>query len=187
MLQLPHLIAQTADTPALCTLFFGANDAAVPASSHYVPMEEYQSNLAAMIGMMQSAWPACPIVLITPPPVDQEAWDSERGGPGRGQRELERARKYGKAAVEVAIRLNCQYIDLLEHIHARVDWKECLSDGLHLSASGNEELFQCVVGVIISSAPDLQPDCLPVHFPLWSDLAAYEDGPQSLITPLTIL
>ena len=66
LLQLPHLIAQTQSAPAVCTVFFGANDAAVSASTQSVPLEEYKTNLEAMVKLLRDAWPVCPIIIIAP-------------------------------------------------------------------------------------------------------------------------
>ena len=184
LLQLPHLISQTQSAPALCTVFFGANDAAVSASSQSVPLEEYKTNLEAMVKLLRDAWPACPIVIIAPPPVHEERWDEGRGGKGGGMRELERARLYAHAACEVAGRLKCESIDLFGHLIARDDWRDCLSDGLHLSANGNQVLFDAVTAAIGSVAPHLNPDLAPPHFPFWSDVAEAADGPESLIPQL---
>lgn len=125
-MQLPYLIAQTLHEPTLVTLFFGANDSAVPASKQHVPINEYKINLEKMVHMLRTAWPTCHVVLISPPPVDQPVWDAARGGPESGMRELERARQYAEAVCELADRLKCKRIDLFSHIHSRSDWRTCL-------------------------------------------------------------
>ena len=186
LLQLPHLIAQTQSAPAVCTVFFGANDAAVSASTQSVPLEEYKTNLEAMVKLLRDAWPACPIIIIAPPPVHEEKWDEGRGGPGGGMRELERTRLYAQAACEVAGRLKCESVDLFGRLIAREDWRDCLSDGLHLAANGNHELYDAVTAAIGSAAPHLDPELAPPHFPFWSDVAEAADGPQSLIPPLEL-
>jgi lysophospholipase L1-like esterase len=181
LLQLPHLLAQTHSEPALATVFFGANDASLPESNQHVPIQEYQDNLEGLVGTMRRKWPTCPVILISPPPLDQEVWDRERGGKGAGMRTLDRTRQYAEAACKVAARLDVHCIDLFSRILAKSDWEQCLSDGLHLSASGNQELFQSVCEAIGSCAPHLKVDSAPVHFPLWSDMAQTADHPESLI------
>lgn len=180
LLQLPHLVSQTATAPSLCTVFFGANDAAVPASKQHVPIEEYQVNLEALVALLRQAWPACLLVIVTPPPVDQEVWDAGRGGPGGGMRQLELTRLYAEAACKVAASAGCECIDFFKVIHARDDWKECLSDGLHLATPGNQVLYDCVCELIAKRIPALKPHEAPVHFPLWGDMADAE-APKTLI------
>ena len=142
LLQLPHLIQQTPTPPALATVFFGANDAAVPESRQHVPLEEFASNLEAILALLRSHWPACHMIVITPPPMDQQVWDTERGG--AGMRTLERTRQYAAAALAVAARAKCGSIDLFTRILSMESWKDCLCDGLHLSSRGNAG--ECATG-----------------------------------------
>ena len=146
-----------------------------------MPIQEYQDNLEALIALLRQAWPACVVVLITPPPVDEEVWDAERGGPGGGMRQLEVVRLYAEAACKVATSAGCECIDLFKVIHSRVDWKECLSDGLHLAAPGNQALYDCVCELIAKRTPALTPQAAKVHFPLWGEMAEAADAPHTLI------
>lgn len=57
------------------------------------------------------------------------------------------------------------------------------SDGLHLSASGNDVLYARVCEVIASCSPNLKPECAPTHFPLWAALA--EEGSAAALIPST--
>ncbi|KAG6535819.1 hypothetical protein ZIOFF_000848 [Zingiber officinale] len=61
--------------PAAVTVFFGANDASLPdrrSGFQHVPLLEYQSNLRALCGFLKERWPRTGIILITPPPIDEE-------------------------------------------------------------------------------------------------------------------
>ena len=49
-------------------------------------------------------------------------------------------------------------------------WHALLSDGLHLSAEGNELLFDALARLISERAPDIVPDALTLDFPLWRDV-----------------
>lgn len=54
-------------------------------------------------------------------------------------------------------------------------WKELLSDGLHLSARGNERLFELLLQLIAERAPHLLPENLPTDAP---DRAELEPCPR---------
>jgi lysophospholipase L1-like esterase len=103
------------------TVFFGANDAALPGELQHVPPEEYGQNLAEIVEQMRSrlspfspktnnatkannsedqqSCPSAgeyysndlPIILFTPPPVDAKAWYKERGPNKNGQPVNDRA------------------------------------------------------------------------------------------------
>ncbi len=49
-------------------------------------------------------------------------------------------------------------------------WKALLSDGLHLSPSGQELLFELIMSAVQSAYPDALPDALPMHFPHHADI-----------------
>ncbi|CAI7924608.1 unnamed protein product, partial [Closterium sp. NIES-54] len=60
--------------PALVTVFFGANDAALPgrtSGKQHVPIPEFKENLRVIVTHLQSLGPNVHVVLITPPPVDE--------------------------------------------------------------------------------------------------------------------
>ncbi|CAI5955861.1 unnamed protein product, partial [Closterium sp. NIES-64] len=60
--------------PALVTVFFGANDAALPgrtSGKQHVPIPEFKENLRVIVTHLQSLGPNVRVVLITPPPVDE--------------------------------------------------------------------------------------------------------------------
>lgn len=71
------------------TLWFGANDAALPGTRQHVPVEEYASNLKKIVEMIRASHKSGgdgdgdgsadgrspPIILITPPPVYQPWWE----------------------------------------------------------------------------------------------------------------
>ena len=57
------------------TVCFGANDAALPdraSAAQHVPVGEYRDNLRAICAMLQRRWPGVVVILVTPPPVDED-------------------------------------------------------------------------------------------------------------------
>lgn len=70
----------------LCTVFFGANDAALPGGKQHVPLETFQQNLVRIVEHIHSTLGnSTPIVLLTPPPFDALAWMNKMNlsSPGR--------------------------------------------------------------------------------------------------------
>lgn len=51
-------------------------------------------------------------------------------------------------------------------------WKSLLSDGLHLSPSGQELLYSLLIDVITRDAPAAAPDALLQQFPSHGDIDA---------------
>ena len=58
----------------LITIFFGANDAALPDRdpAKHVPIPEYKENLEMLIDNATKSYPNAKILLISPPPVHRE-------------------------------------------------------------------------------------------------------------------
>jgi isoamyl acetate esterase len=173
--------------PLFCTVFLGANDSALPGERQHVPKDEYVENLTKIIqsireSSMTTGEKDFPIVVLTPPPVDSETWKRELGLYDYYDRTNEVAREYGLAAKAVAKDLNCKFLDtweLLEGEDIQL-YGQHLSDGLHLSESGNRLLFEGLMALIESEFPDLAPaklldgeyakQGLQVEEALWSDL-----------------
>uniref|UniRef100_A0A8C3WLD1 1-alkyl-2-acetylglycerophosphocholine esterase n=1 Tax=Catagonus wagneri TaxID=51154 RepID=A0A8C3WLD1_9CETA len=79
---LPRLIGKGSgrDSPAAVTIFFGANDSALKEENprQHVPLAEYEANLKSMVQYLRSVdVPAARLILITPPPLCEAAWEQE--------------------------------------------------------------------------------------------------------------
>ncbi|EPY75589.1 isoamyl acetate-hydrolyzing esterase 1-like protein [Camelus ferus] len=79
---LPRLIRKgtSLDTPVAVTIFFGANDSALKDENpkQHVPLEEYVANLKSMVQYLKSVdVPESRLVLITPSPLCEAAWEQE--------------------------------------------------------------------------------------------------------------
>ncbi|EFJ15187.1 hypothetical protein SELMODRAFT_156096 [Selaginella moellendorffii] len=143
------------DAPLAVTIFFGANDAALPdrGSSHqHVPLPTYKTNLKRIISHLKAVSKRTHIVLITPPPIDEKARrEFAIHTYGRDAHELpERtnavAQEYASACKAVAAEENVAVIDLWTLFQKNHDWRSIyLSDGLHLTAAGNGVVFDQVV------------------------------------------
>ncbi|XP_054676169.1 isoamyl acetate-hydrolyzing esterase 1 homolog isoform X4 [Grus americana] len=79
---LPRLISKStgAESTVAVTIFFGANDSALKDLNpkQHVPLEEYAANLKSMIQYLKSVdITEDRIILITPPPLQESAWEKE--------------------------------------------------------------------------------------------------------------
>ncbi|XP_027629335.1 isoamyl acetate-hydrolyzing esterase 1 homolog isoform X2 [Tupaia chinensis] len=79
---LPRLIRKgnSLDSPVAVTIFFGANDSALKGENpkQHVPLEEYVANLKSMVQYLKSVdVPENRVILITPPPLCEPAWEHE--------------------------------------------------------------------------------------------------------------
>ncbi|XP_020099647.1 GDSL esterase/lipase At5g45920 isoform X2 [Ananas comosus] len=163
------------DAPAAVTVFFGANDAALPDRSswfQHVPLDEYQRNLRSIHSFLKERWPSAVVILITPPPIDEDGrlqYPYTDGPSGLPERTNESAGAFAKACVAVAKELGVPYIDLWTKMQQFPDWeKSFLRDGLHFTPRGNRVLFEEVVQAL--KGVGLSLESLPVDLPLFSDV-----------------
>ncbi|EEY62865.1 isoamyl acetate-hydrolyzing esterase, putative [Phytophthora infestans T30-4] len=131
-------------TPALITVWFGSNDAALAngtASRTHVPIEDFKKNLKKIVKKFQSAAPEAEILVITPPHVN----DAVRAGfsswkSGTIDRTNDMATEYARACVEVTEEINVQVLDLNAFFNAMPETTRnglLDADGLHLNTMGN--------------------------------------------------
>ena len=118
-------------------------------------VEEYEMNLKMMVAIIRSLTnrdgSAPRIFIVGPPPVDDARWHRELVTKWSANvpveqipcnRSLANAQRYNEAARAAAAVANAPFIDLCGAVLASGDdWRQHLSDGLHLSASGNALLY----------------------------------------------
>ncbi|KAJ8761067.1 hypothetical protein K2173_000746 [Erythroxylum novogranatense] len=167
--------AEGGATVLAVTVFFGANDASLPdrySAFQHVPLPEYKQNLHAIVSFLKQRCPNAVILLITPPPVDEEGrlrdpyMDNAMGLP---ERTNEAAGAYAKECISVAQAYGCPVIDLWTKIQQLPDWQNsCLRDGLHLTESGSRVVFEEVVMKLKERGLSLET--LPADLPLLADI-----------------
>ncbi|XP_031092522.1 GDSL esterase/lipase At5g62930 [Ipomoea triloba] len=176
LLLMHHLFPlQSITYPAVTTIFFGANDAALSGRTserQHVPLEEYKENLRKMVQHLKKCSPTMVLVLITPPPVDEEGrLEYARSLHGDKAMELpertnEAAGEYAKQCVELARELGLPSINLWSIMQETEGWqKKFLSDGLHLTPDGNAVVYDKLEKVLSEawfSAAQLPSD-VPHH------------------------
>lgn len=63
-------------------------------------------------------------------------------------------------------------VDLWRDLQGHPHWREFFTDGLHLSDSGNAEVFDLVQKHIDRELPQATPDAVALDMPLHGDLTA---------------
>ncbi|KAM5572026.1 hypothetical protein ABKV19_012215 [Rosa sericea] len=159
--------------PAAATIFFGANDAAIlgrTSERQHVPLEEFKENLRKIVLHLKECSPTILIVLITPPPVDEEGRNEyARSLYGEDARKLpertnEAAGVYAKKCLELAEEMGIRSINLWSKLQETEGWqKKFLRDGLHLTPEGNAVVHQEVVRVFKEAW--FSADEMPYDFP----------------------
>ncbi|XP_029794188.1 isoamyl acetate-hydrolyzing esterase 1 homolog isoform X2 [Suricata suricatta] len=115
---LPRLIKKGTglDSPIAVTIFFGANDSALKDENpkQHVPLDEYAANLKSMVRYLQSVdVPEHRIVLITPPPLCEAAWERECLAQGCKLNRLNSVvGEYAGACLQVARECGTDVLDL---------------------------------------------------------------------------
>jgi lysophospholipase L1-like esterase len=159
--------------PRLITLWLGANDAALPdgpCGGQYVPLATYKSNLHALIKLFKDKAPQAELLLITPPPVDDNVRRVVFGGE-KLDRSNAAAHEYARACVQVAREANVQVLDLytlFTTMRPGEQWKSLLVDGLHLSSEGNQLMEQLLTDLIRTKFSALERQLQHTEFPLWT-------------------
>ncbi|XP_078502912.1 isoamyl acetate-hydrolyzing esterase 1 homolog isoform X2 [Lissotriton helveticus] len=178
---LPRLIGKNSDTEntVAVAIFIGANDSSIKEENpqQHIPLEEYVDNLKTMINYLRTVnITQDKIILITPPPLEESAWEKwclEKGYP------LNRCNttvgEYAKACVQVANSCGVDVLDLWTLMQKEnPDFSCYLSDGLHLSAMGNE-----FVATNLWPLLEKKVSSLPIILPLWDTVS--NDHPEECL------
>lgn len=191
------------------TVFFGANDAALPGELQHAPEDVYGKNLAAIVKGMRNSFKKrrneatisspeemqVPVILFTPPPVDVDAWYMERGSPKDepNDRANENAKRYGDVVKRVGKEISCSVLDvftLLGGDESVKHYGKHMRDGLHLSESGNELVHEGLMRLLQTDHPHLLPmldgegkrgsSGVPLEGRLWREMCSLnENGLES--------
>ncbi|KAF6252036.1 putative esterase [Scenedesmus sp. NREL 46B-D3] len=174
--QVLQQVAASGQQVALMTLWFGANDGAIPGRSaerQHVPAAEYAQNLAAMVAMARAAG-ISRIVLLTPPPVGDDArvrHQQKRMGITTAvlpDRTLEYAQQYAAAVRDTAQQLSLPVVDLFAQLQQEPGWRDSLfDDGLHFTPAGSRKVWQLLRGVLGQAYPELSLESMSNQFPWW--------------------
>lgn len=103
-----------------------------------------------------------PIILLTPPPLDAEAWRQFKQLE-TSNRSNEMHRVYGQKMKAVAKQHpNCVCLDVFDLLEGNVAsgsniYSRYLTDGLHLNEEGNRKVYQGLMRLIKEEFPHLAP------------------------------
>ncbi|XP_033624915.1 isoamyl acetate-hydrolyzing esterase 1 homolog [Asterias rubens] len=153
----------------MATVFLGANDAGLKESSvQFVPLEDYSENLKAIVKYFQEGGlKPSQIILITPPPTDDVAWDfacrEKYGSPGN--RLNANTGKYAEVCSSVAQEAKTGLLDLWKLMQEDKSWKRFLSDGLHFSVEGSKFVSKHLNQMVLAGT-----EHLPMILPDWKDV-----------------
>ncbi|EDL34022.1 RIKEN cDNA 4833421E05, isoform CRA_d [Mus musculus] len=168
---LPRLIRKGPEMENLAvTIFFGANDSSLKDENpkQHVPLDEYSANLRDMVQYLRSVdVPRERVILITPPPLCEAAWEKECVLKGCKLNRLNSVvGEYANACLQVARDCGTDVLDLWTLMQKdSQDFSSYLSDGLHLSPMGNEFLFLNLCPLL-----DKKVSSLPWLLPYWKDV-----------------
>lgn len=149
---------QTFDLIIIC---FGANDASPPPLPQHVPLILFKQNLRKLCQF----FPSKRILLCSPPSLDSQACKENRL-----TRDFDLTKEYAAAAKMVALEeLQIPFVDLFEGF-VQCGANDLWTDGLHLSAKGNEMMFRLILDKIRTIWPEIDPEALNQELPLWKVL-----------------
>ncbi|XP_047701225.1 isoamyl acetate-hydrolyzing esterase 1 homolog isoform X2 [Prionailurus viverrinus] len=160
---LPRLIKKGTglDSPVAVTIFFGANDSALKDENpkQHVPLDEYVANLKGMVRYLKSVdVPEHRIVLISPPPLCEAAWERECLAQGCKLNRLNLVvGEYAGACLQVARDCGTDVLDLWTLMQ-----KDGQVQGLARSCRGREddaEVTPLRGALSGTSRPFCQTDC----------------------------
>jgi lysophospholipase L1-like esterase len=140
LLGLKEMIGQY--KPTIVCIFLGNNDSST--GGQYVPLDEYKSNIQAIIEYIKSVNPDVTLILITPTRSDIP------------QRTDERSKEYADVIRQIVNETsNSAVLDTwIDKYSITVD---DLCDGLHLNASGNKKISEGIKNVIRTNFPQFIP------------------------------
>ncbi|KAJ1858778.1 hypothetical protein GGH12_002548 [Coemansia sp. RSA 1822] len=159
----------------------GANDARLPSKSDSATLEQYKSNMRAIISLLRDPAseyysPKTRILVITPPPVGELLVQSYI--PSSVDNPIvfnNRTRLFAEMAKQVAREAGVPSIDLYSEIENRVreeqttgKWSSTydgydnyLVDGVHLNNGGNMLLYKLILTKFKAVWPEMLPKSLP--------------------------
>jgi len=130
--------------------------------------------------------PNIKLLLITPPPIcAYRCGEHDREAGRNPERTAEHTALYASTSKSIASKLRIPSVDLWTGFLLEAGWKpgdpllgstkvpkserlgKLLRDGLHFSAEGNQLCFRLVFEKIKEEYPELDPEKMDAHVPLW--------------------
>eukprot|EP01080_Neovahlkampfia_damariscottae_P002040 gene2040-1547_t len=147
----------------LVTVLMGSNDSAEGAQN--VSVDKFYSNLTKIIQVVKKQCPKAHIILISPPPVDEER---------EKYRKVDTLQKYMEMVKKISEEEKVFFLNFWETVQMQFKWEDFLEDGLHLEDSGNEFLYLEMKTFLDINIPELHPDNLEYPFKHWKEVLNIE-------------
>lgn len=168
-------LAEQANRVELVTLWLGANDAALKSGSsenQHVPVEEFRVHLSTIIKTIRDSAPNAKVLLLTPPPVDEQARLQFCESSALMDRSNAAVQRYAQAVIDIAAAERLEVLDIYAVLMQMEPQQRhaLFSDGLHFNTLGNEFVFNQLQTKIRLSFPRLDVDALPWPVPDWKTL-----------------
>lgn len=139
---------EDAGAVAAFVVMLGTNDAAEPndGGRNHVPLDEYAANLAELLDYIKSCGvPDSKVVLVTPPPLDEERWKAHTGRKGRPTRRLETTKKYVDRCFQIGQQRGITTVDAFNGLIKEPNWRSFFAEGLHFSTVGSQKFAQLLM------------------------------------------
>lgn len=157
-------------------VFFGTNDARKKGKSsdnkEHIPLDTYVSNMKLIVEEFKKR--DIPVIVVTPGAHDQKLWDSSHPQDLlTGDYRDNETNKLYQDALKEHIKdtpLLCFYDIMMEwkeknSATPQDDFSELLSDGIHLSGTGYQVLFDALMDLIDQHYKEQSPALLTYRFP----------------------
>ncbi|KAH7643863.1 isoamyl acetate-hydrolyzing esterase [Dermatophagoides farinae] len=189
---MPKIFQQfKAEEIACVTILLGSNDS-VPVSSvtgQHVPVDEYRTNMVAMINFLTSIGiDKNKIILIAPPNMHQDSfkrWSIEQNRPIIPETWEKDLVKYVDACRSIATEMNLSLLDLYTVFMAvKNDNDKLFNDGLHLSRDGGQLLYDNLLPLIMERVVRITGKPFTdqsMQYPYWRDVNT--DDPEKSLHP----
>ena len=149
---LPELVTSKPEQADVVTVFFGANDASLPEPNplQHVPLAAFKSNMNDIITLLTSIGiEKSSIVLITPPPLQEDLWGLECKEKGQPMDRSNAATKqYAEAVLQLGRETGLTTVDVYNEMSKEQNLGQLLSDGLHFTPEGNQFLADLIIPVL---------------------------------------
>ena len=169
---LPQLISVESPAPNAVTIFFGGNDSSLAGFEPpmHVSLNAFKANIAEMCSYLTKSVgvPKRSVIIISPSPLCDHLWAETCRAYGiPTNRRNAVTEQYAVAAMAVGSELGVSTVDLFTALSQKPSLETYLSDGLHLTAEGEEVVAELVLPLVEQALQDLPP-----VFPDWMSVNA---------------
>ncbi|XP_065180169.1 isoamyl acetate-hydrolyzing esterase 1 homolog [Sycon ciliatum] len=150
---------------AAAVVTLGCNDAVLEVDPRHIPVDQYIHHMRTISAqLVEAGVPVEKQVFVGTPPVAEAKWADHCKSLGREMNlSNDNTRLYSEALSKLAAEIGvARFVELHSAVQRVDDWQNLLSDGLHLSPSGNEFVAEKIAQALVGVLPAAQP-----AYPLW--------------------